>query len=214
MLDRVRRDGRHRWGFIPVLLAGIALNVHAQDTTVSVPTNLRIYQSLVAELADTLASAVAPTDSATVSVRVYPADVVWFLHEPATRPFIVRGFKLSIADTARYGAELGALEMRVRYSNLRRKGFFGAHILDRSVTIQGALRLVDRRSGNIVITGDRLATYADVIEVSGIESIEHPALPMTHGSVPAEDFFSGLAEPLIVIGAVAVAVYLLFTVRS
>ena len=214
MPDRLRRDRRHRWRWVLVLLSAVTLSARAQDTVESPPTNLRIFQTLAVQLADTLASVVSHVDSASVSVRVYPGDVVWFLHEPTTRPFLAKGFKLMLADTARYGAELGAIEMHVRYSNLRRTGIFGSHILDRSVSMTGALQLLDRRSGSILLAGDRAASYSDVIEVSQVESVEHPALPVTHGTVPAEDFFSGLAEPLVIIGAIAVAIYLLFTVRS
>jgi hypothetical protein len=37
---------------------------------------------------------------------------------------------------------------------------------------------------------------------------------VTQGTLPGEGFFSSLVEPLVMIGAIAVAVYLLFTVRS
>ena len=214
MPDRLRRDRRHRWRWVLVLLSALTLSARSQDTVDTPPTNLRIFLTLAAQLADTLAVSAGRVDSATVSVRVYPGDVVWFLHEPTTRPFLRQGFRLIIADTARYGAELGAIDMHVRYSNLRRTGIFGSHILDRSVSIIGELRLIDRRSGTILLAGDRSASYSDVIEVSQVEAVEQPSLPVTHGTVPAEDFFSGLAEPLVIIGAVAVAVYLLFTVRS
>jgi hypothetical protein len=55
---------------------------------------------------------------------------------------------------------------------------------------------------------------SDVVEVSLIESLENPSVPQTHGVFPPEGFFAGWAEPLVLLGAVAVAVYLLFTVRS
>jgi len=54
----------------------------------------------------------------------------------------------------------------------------------------------------------------DTIQVSQVPLLEDPNVPVTQGTLPAEGFFSSLAEPLIMIGAVAVAVYLLFTVRS
>jgi hypothetical protein len=64
------------------------------------------------------------------------------------------------------------------------------------------------------MTGERKAAYADTILLSQVESIEQPAIPSTRGTVPPEDFFSGLVEPLVIVGAVAVAIFLLFTVRS
>jgi hypothetical protein len=66
----------------------------------------------------------------------------------------------------------------------------------------------------VVMSGERKALFSDTIGLSQIEGVEHAALPVTRGTIPQEDFFSGIAEPLIIVGAVAVAIFLLFTVRS
>ena len=56
--------------------------------------------------------------------------------------------------------------------------------------------------------------YADTISVDEIKSVENISYPFTQAEVPAEPFFSNLWEPVIAIGAAAVAVYLFFSVRS
>jgi hypothetical protein len=104
--------------------------------------------------------------------------------------------------------------MKVQYSNLRRPGIFGSRVLDRMIVLLARLRLVDRATGVVLMTGERKAFFSDTIDLSEIERIEHSALPETRGSIPAEGFFSGIAEPLVLVGAVAVAIFLLFTVRS
>jgi hypothetical protein len=76
------------------------------------------------------------------------------------------------------------------------------------------LRLVDRVEGTVGMSAERMAVFSDTIALSQVERIEHASLPVTRGRVPPEDFFSGIAEPLIIVGAVAVAIFLLFTVRS
>jgi len=40
------------------------------------------------------------------------------------------------------------------------------------------------------------------------------SLPFTRAELPPEPFFSGLLEPAVAIGSAAVAIYLLFAVRS
>ena len=117
-------------------------------------------------------------------------------------------------DSARFAAELGAVELHVQYSNLRRNGIFGSRVLDRSVVLLAHLRLVDRARGRVIMSGEQKEAYADTIGLSQVERIEHAAVPSTRGTIPAEDFFSGIAEPLVIVGAVAVAIFLLFTVRS
>jgi hypothetical protein len=201
---------------LAVLVAGIGLvpGVHAQDSASAVATNLRVYQSLAASLGDSLANLLSTADSPRVSVRIAPPDVAWFLQDAVERPFRARNCVISASDSARYGVEFGAVEMNVQYSNLRRPGIFGSRVLDRTVVLLARLRLVDRATGVVVMTGERKALFADTIDLSEVERIEHSAVPVTRGTLPPEGFFSGIAEPLVIVGAVAVAIFLLFTVRS
>jgi hypothetical protein len=202
--------------FLAVLVAGIGLvtGLHAQDSASDVVTNLRAYQSLAASLGDSLANLLPATDSVRVTVRIAPPDVAWFLQDAVERPFRGRNCVISANDSARYGVEFGVLEMHVHYSNLRREGIFGSRVLDRMIVLKARLRLVDRVAGTVGTSGERMAVFSDTIGLSQVERIEHAAVPVTRGTIPPEDFFSGIIEPLIMVGAVAVAIFLLFTVRS
>jgi len=201
---------------LAVLVGGIGLiqGLQAQDSTSAATTNLRVYQSLSSSLGDTLANLLPGADSPRVSVRIAPPDVAWFLQDGVERAFRAKNCVISLSDTAEFGAEFGALAMNIRYSNVRRTGIFGSRVLDRSVVLLARLRLVDRRRDAVLMAGERRAEYSDTIELSQVEGIEHTAIPSTRGQIPSEDFFSGVVEPLVIIGAVAVAVFLLFTVRS
>jgi hypothetical protein len=201
---------------LAVLVAGAGLvpGLHAQDSASAVATNLRVYQSLAASLADSLANLVRAADSVRVTVRIAPSDFAWFLQDGVERPFRARNCVISANDSARYGVEFGVVEMHVQYSNLRRDGIFGSRVLDRMVVLLARLRLVDRVAGTVGTSAERMAVFSDTIGLSQVERIEHASLPVTRGTVPPEDFFSGIAEPLIIVGAVAVAIFLLFTVRS
>jgi hypothetical protein len=201
---------------LAVLVAGIGLvpGLYAQDSASAVATNLRVYQSLAASLGDSLANLLGPGDSMKVAVRIAPPDVAWFLQDGVERPFRARNCVIAANDSARYGVEFGVVEMRVQYSNLRRDGIFGSRVLDRKVMLLARLRLVDRVAGRVGTSGERMAVFSDTIGLSQVERIEHATVPVTRGTIPPEDFFSGIAEPLIIMGAVAVAIFLLFTVRS
>ncbi|HMK39561.1 MAG TPA: hypothetical protein VK569_09485, partial [Bacteroidota bacterium] len=91
---------------------------------------------------------------------------------------------------------------------------FGSQVLDRSVVLLARLRLTDRRREAVLMAEERRAEHSDTIELAQVEGMEHTAIPSTRGQIPSEDFFSGVVEPLVIIGAVAVAIFLLFTVRS
>jgi hypothetical protein len=202
--------------FLAVLVAGIGLfpGLHAQDSASAVATNLRVYQSLAASLADSLANLLSTADSPRVTVRIAPPDVGWFLQDAVEAPFRARNCVISAGDSARYGVEFGAMEMNVQYSNLRRPGIFNSRVLDRMIVLLARLRLVDRATGRVLMSGERKAVLSDTIGLSQVGRIEHTAVPVTRGTIPPEDFFSGIAEPLVIVGAVAVAIFLLFTVRS
>ncbi len=199
-----------------VLIAAIGLQqgLHAQDSAAAAVTNMRVYQSLAASLCDSLADLIPGRDSARVAVRVAPGDVAWFLQDAVERPFRARHVAVASNDSGRYGVEFGAEAMKVHYANLRRSGIFGSRVLDRTIVLQASLRLIDRARGTILMTAERTGEYSDTIELSQVEMFEHTAVPSTHGALPSEDFFSGIAEPLVIVGAVAVAIFLLFTVRS
>jgi len=201
---------------LAVLVAGVGLTggLHAQDSSYAVATNLRVYQSLAGSLGDSIASSVSAADSPRVSVKIAPADVAWFLQDAVERPFRAKHCVIAGNDSARFGVEFGATLMNVQYSNVRRDGIFGARVLDRAVVLQARLRLVDRVLGTVLVTGERRSGFSDTIPLSQVESLEQAAIPSTRGTIPPEDFFSGLAEPLVIVGAIAVAIFLLFTVRS
>ena len=197
-----------------VAVSGLLAEAAAQDSASVVPTNMHVYQSLAASLADSAARLIAMPDSARVTVKVAPADVAWFLQDAVERVFRTRGFTISSNDSGGYGMEFGAAVMAVRYANVRRDGMFGPRVLDRVVVLTARLRLTDRVRGSVVLTGERTAEFGDAIPLSRVEQIEYAAIPSTRGTIPPEDFFSGIIEPLVIVGALAVAIFLLITVRS
>ena len=194
-----------------IALAGV---LHAQPAPDALPTNLRIYQTLAASLGDSLAASIPPADTPRVNIRIAPADVAWYLQDGIEGAFRERHCEVRAGDTARFAAEFGAVAMHVRYTDLRRPGVFGAHVVDRMVTLTARTRLTDRRDGRVIASGEHTASYTDTVPVAAVGGLEQASIPVTRGTLPAEDFFSGIAEPLVVVGAVAVAIFLLFTVRS
>ena len=185
-----------------------------EEADSSVQTNLKVYQSLGRGIGDSVAQTIARLDSPRVAVTVAPAEFRWFLDGPVADAFRVRGWKVVAPDSARYLAEFGALAMHVAYANVRRPGLFSARVVDRTVRMSVSIRLTDKSTGGLLLAAERAGEFADTVELSGIEVLETPWVPATRGTLPPEGFLSGWAEPLIVIGSIAVAIYLLFTVRS
>jgi hypothetical protein len=98
----------------------------------------------------------------------------------------------------------------VRYGEMFRRGFLGDYYIPRNIFL----------SGNFLVNSDEtqyrsfIHNFTDTIRVDEINKVENGSFPFTQGDVPAEPFFSGLLEPVIAVGTVAVAVFLFFTIRS
>ena len=104
--------------------------------------------------------------------------------------------------------------MRVVLVNPRRPGLFSARIVDRTVTLALWGKIVDRANGRLLIGETWREERTDTVCVEDLEHLETPGVPATRGVLPPEGLFSSFLEPLILLGAVGVAVYLLFTSRS
>ena len=197
-----------------ILNLGMPLGAAGQDSSKTLPTNLQCFQTLAAQIADSIAAISVPSDSPSILVTVDPADLRWFLEGAVMQTFRTRGWRMAGPDSARYSGTFGLLRMRVTYANVRRTGLFGAKLIDRKVQVVAMIRIEDVRRKTVVWTGERGGEFSDTVELSDVESLEHPSIPATHGAIPQEGFFSGWIEPVVIIGAIAVALFLLFTVRS
>lgn len=99
---------------------------------------------------------------------------------------------------------------KVDYGDIYRDGLLGDYFLPRKVLISGNYLI----SSNPVFVNDFQFFYNDTVLVNNIKDLESYSFPFTRGKVLSEPFFSSLFEPLIAIGAAAIAVFLFFTIRS
>jgi hypothetical protein len=197
---------------VALALSWIAVQGIAQEIS-EPPTNLQIFRSLGARIAGLSLAEVRQGDSSTVQLTVLPRETGWVIEDAVVGALIRQNFKTVDVNGA-YRAEFGILELRVGYENVRRDGLFGPRIVDRTVRVSLHSKLFDQRSGTVVFSRDMTEEHRDTVLVSGVERLESVALPATRGQLPPEGFFSTIAEPIVVLGTVAVAVILLFTVRS
>ena len=99
---------------------------------------------------------------------------------------------------------------RVTYGDIYRDGFFGGFYLPRNLSLKGNYTVED----NSTVFKDFNYSYNDTLKYDDIKNVENDSYPFTKGEVPPEPFLSSLFEPIVAIGAAAVAVILFFTVRS
>jgi hypothetical protein len=175
-------------------------------------TNLDVMRSLAEEMALEVVRSANSESGAKISISVFPKETAWYIENA-----IVNGMKreasMIVGDSvATIAANFGIVSGWVAYSNIRRDGFFGEKLADRTVGLRLTSRLT--KAGTILWSGDVEKSATDTMLVDDIQNLESPTIPMTRGALPSEGFFSHVAEPLILIGSIAVAVLLLFNVRS
>lgn len=163
-------------------------------------------------MCDTVASFVKRGDS--VRVVLHPGEATWYVQGAVLEAFIERGLVPTQSLTAPSEVELGLAIAQVEYSNIRGGGLFSAKVLDRAISVEFMVKVVEKKSGEILLHRNFVQSACDTIEASAVELMENAGIPATHGRLPEEGFFASFLEPFVTIGAIAVAVYLLFHVRS
>ncbi len=176
-------------------------------------SNLSIFQLLARDLGRRMGENIVGEDSASVTLILRPIDQAWILQGALTEGLTSVGRK-SIIHDGDVSAECTISDMGVTYEESRRSSMFGERLVDRVVNLRIQALIADRRSGKVLNSAEYATSARDTIEVSVISKLEDPSIPATRGAVPREGFFSTFAEPIIMIGAVAVSVLLLFHVRS
>ncbi len=176
-------------------------------------TNLAVMQELARVIGRELAARIPGADTVTVAAAFAPDALAWVVDGPIRQALAARPARL-VTVGAEYGIECSVTALDVRYENSRRGWFLGGREVDRivGVTLDGTV--TDRRSGAVTATAAFSRSSRDTVAVSAIPSLEDAGVPFTHAPLPGEPFFSWAAEPLIMIGAIAVSIYLLFHVRS
>jgi hypothetical protein len=202
---------------IMILMAGVAVclptPVRADDPHPFRPT-LRLFQEEMRSIADSVFAAVTSTGDSTVRTTIHPAVHAWYLEQQVIDAVRSRGLIPSESADVRIDAQFGIEQMSVTYENARRTWLFGEQIVDRCVTLNSSVKLVEQGTGAIPLARSFSVTLRDTVPVVSLESLETPGIPATHAIAPASGFFPSFVEPFVLIGSVAVAVYLLFSVRS
>ena len=180
-------------------------------------TNIEVMENLSRVLALTLAhqtDMVAHETCAVRAVRVNEFDVITqgFLEGLSEFPCVT--LTDSLYTPSSKSIEVRPLNAFVRYSNAHRTGFFGTKKVERTVSVQLSIMMTHPRTGVVIFAGILSDYRSDSIAVEMINQVETPSLSFTKGELPQDAFFDRILEPIIVIGATALVVYLFFTVRS
>jgi len=192
------------WVVLMVAFSGLCL---AQTPA----TNLDILRDLMGETARRVREELSLPAGARVSVAVVPADIAWAVDANVMAAFAPVAPE---AETTGVRALFGLRDVRITYGDITRDGIFGGQTAERRVRLTVAVRVTRKESGEQLFSEDRPLERTDRISLADLPAVEHPTLALARGTMESEGLFQGVAEPLILMGAIGVAVFLLFHVRS
>jgi len=120
--------------------------------------------------------------------------------------------KINIQSSSTENINFTLNEIHLDYNDCFRDGLFGDFYTERIVYINSTYNLEGIKNS---IKGNSISiSLKDTISLDKIDDLENNAYNFTRSEKPEEPFLSGLTEPLIAVSAIAVSIYLLFSVRS
>ncbi|TAK62760.1 MAG: hypothetical protein EPO24_04695 [Bacteroidetes bacterium] len=120
----------------------------------------------------------------------------------------------SLKANPEFSFKVTGAELNVTYSETFRETFFGETKTRRTVSVTLPIVVTEMSAGTVLFGETLKWTVSDTVSTAQISMLEHEQVPSTRAPLPERGFFDRLAEPLIIIGATGVAIYLFFHVRS
>jgi hypothetical protein len=122
---------------------------------------------------------------------------------------INEGYKLN-SDNNSYKIQYIVKVAAVNYGDIFRAGILGDFFTPRTILFSGNFNSF----GRLISSHEFNYSFIDTVKFDDVKNLENPAYPFTQGKLPSEPFFSGLLEPVVIVGSAALAVILFFTIRS
>lgn len=183
----------------------------------SPPTNIEVISQLTQRIAQSLVREAKITTRDTCNVKFINADNLQFLEHTFMKSLQqLTSFVTANLDKTEHSVnfEIQPSQAFVQYNNMFREGFLGEKKVERMITVELSAKIVRNQSGDILFAGMKQEQFRDTVNVELIEHLESPAVKATHAVLPSETFFDRIMEPLVIITATGILIYLFFTVRS
>ncbi|MBI3364713.1 MAG: hypothetical protein HY033_07375 [Ignavibacteriae bacterium] len=154
----------------------------------------------------------------TLSVRIPGEGDGVFVQAPLVQSLRESGRTIFLhADSLpakNYSLDVSASRLSVRYNDMYRDGFLGSKKVRRTISSSVTCQVVKTATKEVMLSSSLSRELTDTVLVDDISGLERGTPAGGRGELPSEGFFDRALEPLMIIGATGVAVYLFFHVRS
>ncbi len=178
------------------------------------PSNEAVFLQLCDEAVQASLRAAGIPDRSALAVMVADDTVSRFFEQEIITS--LRAFTGTLAVGRKSGSVLVDCSIGdplVRYGASFHDGLFGRTLAPRTVSFAFRYTYLDT-AGGVLSAGTLRPSKIDTVAVHNLGRLESGSAQFLHGDPPDDTFLDALAEPLVVIAATAVVVYLFFTIRS
>jgi hypothetical protein len=198
---------------IASLAAGTLSELRADDSTAK--SNADVMSDLCRQAVESFCADAKIPDTTVVSLNVESGEANRFF-----TPTFVQTFRQHFASlytrrsisTIEISASVG--KVGVLYGEAFADGFFSGRKCRRTIDFEVRLIVTKNDEGKVLWAGTTKASYADTVYVAEIRELQHSSQWISTGVLPSPSLLERVFEPIIIVGAAGVAVYLFFTIRS
>lgn len=181
-------------------------------------TNLAVMQTLIESMTRQIIEHANVPRGGNVVITFQESMDSWIAQNSFIAAFSSSGFRVfTQQDTVAPGNtvfDVRGTTLTVSYNNMFREGIWGAEKVKRTVTTALTCNATNLQTHEVLYSNSVSEMFSDTVAVDEIPSLELLSAKSTHGELPDEGFFNRMLEPIVIVGAAGVAVYLFFHVRS
>jgi len=185
----------------------------AQEEGRGTLSNLSLLDALVNESAVTIIPEFQRLKFSQFGIQLAPTDLAPFFRNSLIHTFTTNGFRVVSVDSAPV-LQITIRNGGVHFPSSWKSGILGSRLAQRVASVEVSFFLDPLQEGTLVFARNVSKEFSDTVAVDAVDDLRHPSLALEQGDLPSEGIFSGVLEPLVLLGALAVGVFLLFTVRS
>lgn len=142
----------------------------------------------------------------------------WIVKQPIADELLSKGYRVyldSITENSdNISVTVHPTQLSVKYGDSFQEGLFSSKKTQRSCTVAFNVEIVEYPSNRMLLHNNFYKTASDTISVSEIAFVEQGNIESARAPYPRGNFIERIAEPLVIIGTVGVAVLLFFTLRN
>ena len=182
-------------------------------------TNLELIQKVIQQMTDDILTSAHLNPGDSVSVNIPPQECAWIVEQAIvtkmkSNSIIVFSQQESYASVP-FLFEVRPVVVQLHYPRIFKDEISKSNLVEREVIAHLSCQIENRRTGEIVYSASLSRNSRDTITVDDVNLAEQGCVKVTHAELPAdENILDKIVEPFVIIGATAVAIYLLFHIRS